>query len=534
MPVVPTSQVSVIPTAPRVDIQSFVPKLDPTAGLGTFMAAAQLPLAMEQIDLQREKNKAERSQLDFLKKQTEYNIRNYDAIQAAARAQAQLEADIKREALRKAALDTETARLDLQSRQPVSPERLSPFFRGTDVPAGNVGAGAETETGAEAGGTTTLPLTDVTTVTTVERPPATLADVTTVAEEQTAEEIEARRTTERENRRRYTPDVSNVSQFVRSADSEQAAFDEEYNRRVAEEFGPSEFITNRRLSEVAARLPAISKELKPKDSEYRFVDGRGVPMTVGTRVVGDRVIGVRGDAKIDVETLHKTNTAVKRFDEAFADEIGKMSPSQMANAQQNINRLMDAVELHAESEKTGGPIERSRLIPFLPDSVQALVATDKFFAREQVRTAIQQSLREVLGAAFTRAEGESMMNRSFNLFLSPGANVEMVRKAVQVAETAVRDREDQIAYFQNNGTLFQFKPVGELVNPDGSPNLARLDVITKQLVPAGMTTDQGTPAPIRTGPTEEQVKTGAEILKRSRAKYNASPGSIGQAAARKP
>lgn len=519
MPVVPTSQVSVIPTAPRVDIGAFVPQVDPTAGLGTFMAAAQLPLAMEQIDLQREKNKAERSQLDFLKKQTEYNIRNYDAIQAAARAQAQLEADIKREALRRAALETEAARLALLREQPVSEEKLATFFRGVNTLATE---GVPT------------PLADETAVTTVGTPTATLSDITTVATEPTPQEVEQQRVRERETRRRYTPDMSNVSQFVRSADSEQAAVDEEYNRLLAEAFGPSEFITNKRLSEVAARLPTILNELKPKDSDYKFDDRRGVPMTVGTRVVGDRVIGVRGEAKIDVETLHKRNTAVKKFDEAFAEEIGKMSPSQMANAQQNINRLMDAVELYAESEKTGGPIERSRLLPFLPDPVQALVATDRFLAREQVRTAIQQSLREVLGAAFTRTEGESMMNRSFNLFLSPGANVETVRKAVQVAETAVRDREDQIAYFQNNGTLFQFKPVGELVNPDGSPNLARLDVITKELVSAGMTTDPGTPAPPRTGPTEEQVKTGADILTRSRARYNASPGSIGQAAARKP
>lgn len=519
MPVVPTSQVSVIPTAPRVDIQSFVPKLDPTAGLGTFMDAAQLPLAMEQIDLQREKNKAERTQLDFLKKQTEYNIRNYDAIQAAARQQAQLKADIDRENLRKAILDREAAEFDLQSKKPVSEGRLATFFRGVNTPATE---GVPT------------PLADETAVTTFETPKATLSEITTVATEPTPQEVEQQRVLERETRRRYTPDMSNVSQFVRPADSEQAAFDEEYNRRVAEEFGPSEFIANKRLSEVAAKLPTISKELKPKDSEYKFVDRRGVPMTVGTRVVGDRVIGVRGDAKIDVETLHKTNTAVKKFDEAFADEIGKMSPLQMANAQQNINRLMDAAELYAESERTGGPIERSRLLPFLPDPVQALVAPNKFLAREQVRTAIQQSLREVLGAQFTRAEGESMMNRSFNLFLSPGANAETVRKAVQVAETAVRDREDQIAYFQNNGTLFQFKPVGELVNPDGSPNLARLDVITQQLVPAGMTTDQGTPVPIQTGPTEQQVQTGAGILTRSRAKYNASLGSIGQAAARKP
>lgn len=528
MPVVPTSQVSVIPTAPRVDIQSFVPKLDPTAGLGTFMAAAQLPLAMEQIDLQREKNKAERTQLDFLKKQTEYNIRNYDAIQAAARTQAKLEADIKRENLKKAEAERRAAELENKMREPASPEQLSTFFRGVGVPAADAGAGAG------AGVETAPPLAAETSVTEIETPGATLADITTLAQEPTAEEVEAQRTAEREKRRRYTPDVSNVSQFVRSADSEQAAFDEEYNRRVAEEFGPSEFITNKRVNEVAAKLPTISKELKPKDSEYKFVDRRGVPMTVGTRVIGDRVIAVRDEPKIDVESLHKTNSAVKKFDEAFADEMGKMSPSQMANAQQNINRLMYAVELYAESEKTGGLIERSRLLPFLPDSVQALIGPDKFLAREQVRTAIQQSLRETLGAAFTRPEGESMMNRSFNLFLSPGANVELVRKAVQVAETAIRDREDQIGYFQNNGTLFQFKPAGELVNPDGSPNLARLDVITKQFVPAGTTTTQGTSAPSQTGPTEQQVKTGASILTRSLAKYKTSVGSVAKAAAQKP
>lgn len=509
MPAVPTSQVSVIPTAPRVDIGAFIPQVDPTGGLGTFMAAAQLPLAMEQIDLQREKNKAERTQLDFLKKQTEYNIRNYDAIQAAAREQARIKAKTDEANAREAEARARATELETQSKEQASPERVSSFFRGTNVVAAEPGVGAGAATTSLLGGETT--------VTPVGTPTATLADVTTVAKEPTAEEIEAQRTAEREKRRRYMPDVSNVSQFVRPADSEQAAFDDEYNRRVAEEFGQSEFITNKRLSEVAAKLPAISKELKPKDSEYAFVDRRGVPLKVPTRVIGDRVIAVRGEPVIDVETLHKTNTAVKKFDEAFADELGKTTPSQVANARQNVNRLMDAVELYAEAEKSGGTIERSRLLPFLPDSVQALIAPDKFLAREQVRTAIQQSLREVLGAAFTRAEGESMMNRSFNLFLQPQANVEMVRKAVQVAETAIRDREDQIGYFQNNGTLFQFKPAGDLVNPDGSPNLARLDVISKSFASKPTTTSGTAPAAGKQSP--DQVQLGVDVLRKARANY---------------
>jgi hypothetical protein len=265
MPVVPTSQVSVIPTAPRVDIQSFVPKLDPTAGLGTFMSAAQLPLAMEQIDLQREKNKAERTQLDFLKKQTEYNIRNYDVIQAEARAQAQLDSDIKRQNLARAKLETDAARLELEGKKPVDPAVLSAYFMAT--PSGDGTATGATGIPPLAGATISptgqpVPLEDV-----------PLEDVTVEAKEPTKEEVEARQAAEREARYSYVPDMSTV-ELPFTGESEDQVRARNYNKRLQRALGTGESISNNRFDEIKLKvIPTIEDELKPNlKAKYQFTD----------------------------------------------------------------------------------------------------------------------------------------------------------------------------------------------------------------------------------------------------------------------
>lgn len=507
MPVVPTSQVSVIPTAPRVDIQSFVPKLDPTAGLGTFMAAAQLPLAMEQIDLQREKNKAERSQLDFLKKQTEYNIRNYDAIQEAARKKDELDADIKRQNLAKAKVDLAAAqaKVDLEKRAtPLEYAQIYPAIP-TDK---KVDSSVDTGTSVS------------------------VAEATTPAQQPTPEEI-LRRDQEESNRRAtYPASMNTVSPFVKPMSVEDAVA-LETRRLLDEKLGTGEFVSVKDTQDAAKYVRENLSTLEPKDDFYRFIDDNNVPLKVKVRRVGKLNIAQLGDPVIDVAKVYEEFPAVKEFDLKWSAEAGKESPSELAAQRQNVNRLMQAVETYADLQKTGGTIERSKFVGLLPKQLQALVAPEQVLSADMVRTAIQESLRRVLGAAFTQKEGTDMMDRSFNLLLPPGANVELVRMAVQTAETAIRDREDQLNYFKKNGTLFQFSPRGGLINANGSPNLDRLEQIANTLNPTGTAAPGGaTPPPA--GPTEQQVKAGADLLTKARANYNASLGSVAKAAAQKP
>lgn len=521
MPVVPTSQVSVIPTAPRVDIQSFVPKLDPTAGLGTFMAAAQLPLAMEQIDLQREKNKAERSQLDFLKKQTEYNIRNYDAIQEAARKKAELDADIKREDLRRARLEADAAEIRLQGEKLVDPAVLSAYFMATP-----------SEDGTATGDTGARPLAGATISSTGQ--PVPLGDVTVEAKEPTKEEVEARQAAEREARYSYVPDMSTV-ELPFTGESEDQIRARNYNKRVQRALGMGKSISKNRLEEIETKvIPTIEDELKPNlKAKYQFTDGRGTPMVLEVVTIGDDIVRIRDPKpKIDTETLYKESPALKTFDDAYKNEEAK-DLAKTATSRAQITKLMGAVELYAKAEESGGLIDRSQLLGLLPDNVVALLSPDKLLSRDQVRSAIQQTLRETLGSQFTAPEGTSMMNRSFNLLLPPDANVMLVRQAVQLAETLIRDREDRAGYFGKNKTLFGFKPESGLILSDGSPNLDRLEQIAKKLNPTGTAAPGGaTPPPA--GPTEQQVKTGADLLTKARANYNASLGSVAKAAAQKP
>jgi hypothetical protein len=148
----------------------------------------------------------------------------------------------------------------------------------------------------------------------------------------------------------------------------------------------------------------------------------------------------------------------------------------------NIERLVNAAEYLAKAEQN----DKEALVPdqllFLMDSdkLTALLGGDRAKALNEIRTVIQQSLRETLGAQFARVEGEQMMNRGFNPLFEAKANFALISSALRVAETAIREQDRAYNYFQSNGTIFGFKPNTNLVTKDGAPSVIAIEALAKQ------------------------------------------------------
>lgn len=490
MPAVPTSQIRVVPQAPRVDINAFIPKIDPSAGMDVFTKAAQLPLFFEQLGIEKERNKLERNKLKLAEMEANYMANNFDVIQKSKMDAAAADAALKTQQLERERLENEKRRLELAQSGPASEEVLAGILdssapsatvpvTGAAAPEATTLAQAETDMNVEA----QPPLADVSisTAATTPQQQAPLFKVSALGPEPTKPAP-----VEEPEDFYYRPDFANFRALPKVSVSPDGSPDyspianEELRKRQLAMLGANP--TGNTARQVQNETIKWKQELAPKPSELRMVDAKGMPIVVPVVKVGDRVVDAYTDeARVDIETLHK-NKAIESSDTKFANRFAETTEAQRANARMNIERLVNASEYLARAEQN----DKEALVPdqllFLMDSdkLTALLGGDRAKALNEIRTVIQQSLRETLGAQFARVEGEQMMNRAFNPLFDSKANFALISNALRVAETAIREQDRAYNYFQSNGTIFGFKPNTNLVTKDGAPSVIALEALAKQ------------------------------------------------------
>lgn len=452
MPVVPTSQVRVVPQAPRVDIGAFTPSVDPTGGLGIFTEAAKLPLMFETLDIQRARNKAEKSTLDLQQKELDFTAKNFDAIQTARRAseQQKLNDEQIQSGLKTRGLEAEVELKEqtvAQGRQAPQDQIDRLRFPGMFVPAAErQQEGTEGVLSGEGAAATE---------------PAGVPAFNTPSDPVT-----------------YRGKWSDRA-FPRLSQDPQEFAGQEYERRISELVPPGG-LTNRQVTELGGEAKKIRADLQPKVASVVQYDTEGIPMRFDAVTVGDKIFSPQSAPMIDVPTLHKTMPSQKVLDEAVAKRLGETDPAAQVTALTNLEKLENALEVWEKVSQPGDKMTWSRISALLPDKAQALFQPDQVLAQNQVRSAIQFSLKEALGGAFTQREGEALMSRAFDLLQKPETNFLLLGQTIQLVSTTIRDRQAQQEYFNRNGTLAGFVAESGLVNADSSIALAKVDSILAQ------------------------------------------------------
>lgn len=118
-----------------------------------------------------------------------------------------------------------------------------------------------------------------------------------------------------------------------------------------------------------------------------------------------------------------------------------------ARAEKNIGLLEDAVKKLSKNPDLSGGIT-SKIPGLRSDVLQEELNPEGIAVRDQVRNAIQTTLRETLGAQFTQQEGEAIFNRAFNPRLSAAENAKRAAIEVKALKQMVKDRE---ALFRKQG-----------------------------------------------------------------------------------
>lgn len=128
-----------------------------------------------------------------------------------------------------------------------------------------------------------------------------------------------------------------------------------------------------------------------------------------------------------------------------------------ANVEKNYGRLENAIgKLSEKGEISGG---LSTKLPWLgQDEQQDWVNPEMAAVRDDIRAAIQGSLKQILGGQFTQREADAMFARAFNPRLSDAENIRRATAELDALKSMAADKDGAMKHFMAQGTLKGYQP----------------------------------------------------------------------------
>lgn len=130
-----------------------------------------------------------------------------------------------------------------------------------------------------------------------------------------------------------------------------------------------------------------------------------------------------------------------------------------ATVDKNINKLQSAIDTLTKNKGlTGGFFTQAASLG--GDKLLDVTSPQLAQVRDDIRGAIQGTLRQVMGPQFTEKEGTAMFERAFNPRLSAEENVRRATQELNALQAMVGAKEEAMNYYNKNGTLAGFVPQG--------------------------------------------------------------------------
>jgi len=139
----------------------------------------------------------------------------------------------------------------------------------------------------------------------------------------------------------------------------------------------------------------------------------------------------------------------EKLDDRFTITAEKWLASGSAQADANLANIENKIaRLYSGEENLSGPG-----FAFIPERLRPVLAPAAAGFLDDISELTYQSLRETLGAQFTQREAERLVNTSFNISLPEEQNVNRLQRLKAKLESIKQNRNNQIAYFMEKGTL---------------------------------------------------------------------------------
>lgn len=137
----------------------------------------------------------------------------------------------------------------------------------------------------------------------------------------------------------------------------------------------------------------------------------------------------------------------KKFGTEYADFIDKGGDAVVATQLKNLDTVITMLENQKDiSGKVIGGLDKltGNLNFTYPDAA---------FAKDLVGKVVQSDLRAILGGQFARAEGEQLLQRSYDTAAPQDKNLEKVKDLRKQISDTYTEKKAKMAYFDEKGTL---------------------------------------------------------------------------------
>ncbi len=218
---------------------------------------------------------------------------------------------------------------------------------------------------------------------------------------------------------------------------------------------------------------AIEQNLDPVMSANRFMElqkaeaeNQPEPMTPMQEAQLEEIRLKNKGLQMDLDNppTAPLSTGQETIDREFAKDLVEFNP---ADVEKGLTQLREASARLGGTAKDedGKAIEPENLtgsmIGLMPNSFRDIFNPQASEVKEAVEEVVQRNLRLVLGAQFTEKEGQRLISRAYNPMLDETENKKRVDRLIQSIEKAMRQKQDQARYFNENSTLkgYQFAPI---------------------------------------------------------------------------
>ncbi len=500
MPVIapPQSSLRVMPTAPAVDPALFTQVPDPRQGMQMFEQAAKLPLLMEQIKMEKYRQKAEKAKLDLAEQEANWRSQNFAQQQQLLANFAQQQQLLAEAEITQKAAATEVARTQadenllktkaalaqyVRENSPLATGQPAAASRAAESPAAAPTASTEAPAGwsltpQKAGQPLSSAAIDV-----GQPAPAPIAPKipTAVGTTATFKNVAS----------------ANLPEFsVPVVNTPDGGIDD--NATAANLFAQELQRTFPRgaLEKDRAAVREIENKFRPTTKSIPLMSDQGIPYSAQAVTSNGKVIRFVGDPEVDVKAIYALKPAQEKRDDAWSKAAGEVeSLTNTVTRETDIQRLFQALGAVDEAESSVGlkaVLESSVAQTFLPDKLLEFLGSDMAKAKLLARTVIQKNLRATLGAQFAFKEGEGMLDRGFNSRLNDLGNANFTKQQLNdlALEVIKRHRalESASNYYDTFGTLYRFRMPEAL-----APNDPLLVQLTAAVKPKAKTPEGATP-----------------------------------------
>lgn len=184
------------------------------------------------------------------------------------------------------------------------------------------------------------------------------------------------------------------------------------------------------------------------------------------------------------------------LDKAYAKDYAEFATQGgSANLEKQIKAVEDSIATLGEVDTASGPI-----VGNLPDAARKTFFPKGAAAQADIEGAVQQTLRQTLGAQFTEKEGERLLARTFDPRAPETENVRRAQNVLTQLKGMASAKADAAKYFEENGTMTGYK--GKL------PSFSDLDPDASAQAPKETTAPKAPPvAPPKTAPVAPAQST---------------------------